>query len=140
MTSIKVGGARCFVRDIDNDPKMIQNFLTNTDSSAIPKFVPPAETKYEPIDQTKFKPDDVEFVDPPASPVRVDHPDGANFLNLIDWLDKCGAYYKKLKLTYFSEDYRGVLACHDIDKGEVVFFLPQSKILTYTVAKNTPIG
>ena len=42
----------------------------------------------------------------------------------MDWLDKGGAYYNKLKLKYFSEDYRGVLAADDIDKGEIVFFMP----------------
>ena len=56
--------------------------------------------------------------------MEIDHPDGDHFSNLVKWLDKGKAYHNKLRLKYFSEEYRGVVAGSKIDEGEIVFFLP----------------
>jgi hypothetical protein len=37
---------------------------------------------------------------------------------LLDWVRAGGADFSKLKLRYYSENYRGVHASRDIKRGE----------------------
>jgi hypothetical protein len=43
-----------------------------------------------------------------------DHPEKKRFNTLIDWLKSGGSNFDKLKLRYYSEDYRGVHAARNI--------------------------
>jgi tetratricopeptide (TPR) repeat protein len=47
-----------------------------------------------------------------------DHPERKRFQNLLDWLKNGGSYFDKLKLRFYSENYRGVHAAKDIRVGE----------------------
>jgi hypothetical protein len=46
--------------------------------------------------------------------IAKDHPERARFNAMFDWLKSDGADFKKLKLRYYTEDYRGVHASRDI--------------------------
>ena len=50
-----------------------------------------------------------------------------------------GADISKVKLEYYSENYRGVVATVDIKKGEDVLFVPHSLILTLDSICDSPI-
>jgi len=39
-------------------------------------------------------------------------------------MEKGGAQFPKLKLRYYSDDYRGVHASTNIQKGETILFVP----------------
>ena len=43
-----------------------------------------------------------------------DHPERKRFQNLIDWLKEGGAKFDKLKMRFYTEDFRGVHAARDI--------------------------
>jgi hypothetical protein len=53
---------------------------------------------------------------------------------MFDWLKSDGADFKKLKLRYYTEDYRGVHASRDIAKGETILFVPKKNLLTLDMA------
>jgi hypothetical protein len=40
----------------------------------------------------------------------LDHPERKRFQDLLDWMQKEGSDFSKLKLRYYSENYRGVHA------------------------------
>jgi hypothetical protein len=44
---------------------------------------------------------------------------------MFDWMQDGGSQFPKLKLRYYSADYRGVHASTDILKGETILFVPQ---------------
>lgn len=44
---------------------------------------------------------------------------------MFDWMQDGGSQFPKLKLRYYSVDYRGVHASTDILKGETILFVPQ---------------
>jgi tetratricopeptide (TPR) repeat protein len=48
----------------------------------------------------------------------VDHPERKRFQNLLDWLKDGGSEFDKLKLRFYSENYRGVHAARDIKERE----------------------
>ena len=47
-----------------------------------------------------------------------DHPERSRFNKMFDWLKDNGSEFPKLKMRYYTEDYRGVHASRDIMKGE----------------------
>lgn len=69
-----------------------------------------------------------------------DHPERKRFQKLLDWMSKNGADFSKLKLRYYTEDYRGVHAKQDIKNGEVVLYVPLNCIITLEMAFRSPIG
>lgn len=69
-----------------------------------------------------------------------DHPEKKRFNTLIDWMVKGGSTFDKLKLRYYSEDYRGVHAARNIAEGETILYVPKTQIITLEMAYNSPIG
>jgi hypothetical protein len=51
-----------------------------------------------------------------------------------------GSEFSKLKLRYYTEDYRGVHAARDIKKGETILHVPKHQIITLEMAFNSPVG
>ena len=51
-----------------------------------------------------------------------------------------GAKFDKLKMRYYSENYRGVHAGQDIKNGEQILYVPLYQIITLEMAYQTPIG
>ena len=58
----------------------------------------------------------------------------------MDWLNKSGAEYHKLELKILSEDNRAIFATKKIFKDEMIMKIPQSKLITFEMAKNSPAG
>lgn len=48
--------------------------------------------------------------------------------------------FSKLKLRYYTENYRGVHASQNIKNGETVLFVPLPLIITLEMAFKSPIG
>ena len=44
---------------------------------------------------------------------------------MFDWMKNGGAEFEKLKLRYYTEDYRGVHAARNIKKGETILYVPK---------------
>lgn len=59
---------------------------------------------------------------------------------MFSWMKKDGAEFDKLKVRYYSPDYRGVHAARDIKKGETILFVPKKEIITLEMAFASPIG
>jgi len=51
-----------------------------------------------------------------------------------------GSDFSKLKLRYYSEDYRGVHAAQPIKSGETILYVPLPLIITLEMAFRSPIG
>jgi hypothetical protein len=51
-----------------------------------------------------------------------------------------GAQTNKLEIKQFSKNDRGVIASADIEKGEMVLFVPTKQIITFETVCNTSIG
>lgn len=56
--------------------------------------------------------------------ISPEHPERKRFQNLLDWMKAGNADYSKLKLRYYSENYRGVHAARDIENGEMILLVP----------------
>ena len=69
-----------------------------------------------------------------------DHPERKRFEKLADWMNKGGADITKVKLRFYSSNYRGVHAKADIKAGETVLFVPLKQIITLEMAYESPIG
>lgn len=59
---------------------------------------------------------------------------------MFDWMKSGGAEFNKLKLRYYTEDYRGVHAARNIRKGETILYVPKHQLLTLDMAMTSPIG
>ena len=59
---------------------------------------------------------------------------------MCQWLREGGSTFDKLKIRFYSADYRGVHAARDIKKGEVILFVPKKQIITLEMAYASPIG
>lgn len=57
--------------------------------------------------------------------IPVDHPERARFEKLLEWLHEGGSTFDKLKIRYYTADYRGVHAARDIKKGEIILYVPK---------------
>jgi histone-lysine N-methyltransferase SETD3 len=51
-----------------------------------------------------------------------------------------GAKFDKMKLRYYSENFRGVHASRDIINGETILFVPHDQLMTLEMAMTSPIG
>lgn len=69
-----------------------------------------------------------------------DDPERKRFDKLLQWLSDGGSKFDKLKIRYYSKDYRGVHAARNIKKGDIVLFVPLSQIITLEMAFESPIG
>lgn len=70
----------------------------------------------------------------------MDHPERKRFNDLFAWMKEGGAEFNKLKLRYYTEDYRGVHASQSINKGETILYVPLNELLTLDMAMQSPIG
>ena len=59
---------------------------------------------------------------------------------MLKWLKDGGSKFDKLKIRYYTEDYRGVHAARDITKGETILYVPKEQIITLEMAIASPIG
>jgi hypothetical protein len=69
-----------------------------------------------------------------------DHPERMRFDKMLNWLKEGGSQFDKLKIRYYSQDYRGVHAARDIKKGEIILYVPKHQIITLEMAFASPIG
>lgn len=53
-----------------------------------------------------------------------DHPERKRFGELLDWMHKGGSDSSKMKLRFYSDNYRGVHAATDVKAGETVLYVP----------------
>ena len=72
--------------------------------------------------------------------ISVDHPERARFEKLLKWLKEGGSIFDKLKIRYYTADYRGVHAARDIKKGETILYIPKEQIITLEMAFASPVG
>lgn len=70
----------------------------------------------------------------------IDHPERARFERMLEWLKNGGSQFDKLKIRYYTPDYRGVHAARDIKKGEIILYVPKEQIITLEMAIHSPIG
>lgn len=59
---------------------------------------------------------------------------------MLKWLKEGGSTFDKLKIRYYSADYRGVHAARDIKKGETILHVPKHQIISLEMAMASPIG
>ena len=69
-----------------------------------------------------------------------DHPEVMRFDKMLKWLKDGGSKYDKLKIRYYTADYRGVHAARDIRKGETILYVPKEQIITLEMAMSSPVG
>jgi hypothetical protein len=55
----------------------------------------------------------------------IDHPERARFEKLLTWMREGGSKFDKIKIRYYTEDYRGVHAARDIKKNEIILYVPK---------------
>lgn len=55
----------------------------------------------------------------------LDNPERARFERMLKWLKDGGSTFEKLKIRYYTADYRGVHAARDIKKGEIILHVPK---------------
>lgn len=72
--------------------------------------------------------------------VGVEDPERARFEKLLQWLKEGGSQFDKLKIRYYTADYRGVHAARDIKKGETILYVPKHQIITLEMAMTSPVG
>lgn len=72
--------------------------------------------------------------------IAIDHPERARFEKLLKWLKEGGSEFEKLKIRYYTADYRGVHAARDIKKGETILYVPKEQIITLELAFASPVG
>ncbi len=72
--------------------------------------------------------------------IPADHPERQRFDKLLKWLKEGGSEFDKLKIRYYTADYRGVHAARDIKKGETIFYIPKEQIITLEMAFASPVG
>lgn len=59
---------------------------------------------------------------------------------MIDWLLSGQSEFPKLKIQYYSKDYRGVHAIRKVKAREVVLYVPKTHLITLEMAKETLIA
>jgi len=72
--------------------------------------------------------------------INPNHPDYKLYESFENWIKEYKGRYSKLKLVYYSKDYRGVHATSTIKKDEVFLRIPEALIINYKKAKETPLG
>ena len=69
-----------------------------------------------------------------------DHPEILRFERFVKWLRDGGAKFDKVKMRYYSANYRGVHAKLRVKKNEVLVYIPLNLIITLEMSKEAPIG
>ena len=72
--------------------------------------------------------------------ISVDNPERQRFEKLLKWLKEGGSNFDKLKIRYYTADYRGVHAARDIKKGETILYIPKEQIISLEMAFASPVG
>lgn len=72
--------------------------------------------------------------------IAIDHPERQRFEKMLVWLKEGGSQFGKLKIRYYTADYRGVHAARDIKKGEIILLVPKHQIITLEMAIASPVG
>lgn len=72
--------------------------------------------------------------------LKEDCPEMQRMNKFLKWLSDGGSIFNKIKMRFYTADYRGVHAKTKIQKNEVFLVVPQSQILTLDMAKESPIG
>jgi histone-lysine N-methyltransferase SETD3 len=67
------------------------------------------------------------------------NPDQDKYAKLVNWLIQGGAFFPKLHLKYYSEDYRGIHAAQPMQAEETIISIPLKFILTTEIARDGPI-
>ena len=70
----------------------------------------------------------------------MDNPERQRFEKLLKWLKEGGSNFDKLKIRYYTADYRGVHAARDIKKGETILYIPKEQIISLEMAFASPVG
>ena len=69
-----------------------------------------------------------------------DHHLKIKFNGMFEWLQTGGAEFNKLKVRYYTEDFRGVHASQKIKNGETMLFVPLDLLITETMIKESEYG
>ena len=62
------------------------------------------------------------------------------YINFIQYLYKNNAFFPKLEIHFYTDDYRGVLSKNKILKDEIIMEIPKKCLITLEVALNTSYG
>ena len=62
------------------------------------------------------------------------------YINFLKELYKYNAYFPKLEIHFFSEDYRGIIAKTPINKNEIILAIPKNCLISLEIAMNTDYG
>ena len=62
------------------------------------------------------------------------------YINFLKELYKYNSFFPKLKIHFYTEDYRGVIAKSDISKNEIIMTIPKSCLITLENALETEYG
>ena len=69
-----------------------------------------------------------------------DHPERKRFQNLLDWMKDGGSDFSKMKLRFYTDNYRGVHSNCDIKCGETILAVPLKQLITLEMAFRSPFG
>lgn len=69
-----------------------------------------------------------------------DHPEILRYNKFIKWFLDGGARFNKVRLRFYSADYRGIHAKQKLKRKEVLIFIPKELIITLEMAKEAPVG
>ncbi len=69
----------------------------------------------------------------------LDHSERKRF-EMFECMKNYCAYFEKLKLRFYTEDYRGFHASSSIKKGETILLVPLQSLITLYMAMESPIG
>ena len=62
------------------------------------------------------------------------------YTNFLDWLQKGGMQQAGIKLRYFSEQNRGIVAACDMPKDQAIFALPLKMAISSTDTYDLPLN
>lgn len=70
----------------------------------------------------------------------LDHPERQAIEGLEKWMDQNEGVYKKAKIKFRDENYRGVFASQDIEEGEQIIAVPSRMMIWQLMAEASPYG
>ena len=70
----------------------------------------------------------------------MDVPLDPKFTQMFEWAKKEGAQFDSIELRHQRDSMRGMFATRDIQKGEVMLFVPDHLILSYEKGKESELG
>ena len=59
---------------------------------------------------------------------------------MFSWLEQGGAEFHKMKIRYYSEDFRGVCARQNIKNGDTLLFVPDQKLMLKSMINGSKYG